>query len=307
MMLFSERKKLAEKYEKWISENKQILDCPLTVISWLVSEGYLGKIKISELEKLIVESKNQIRGFQKSIEKRDKQIQGLNKGLSKTQKKSYKIKESKSQDIITIANQTEKERNLLQRIADLEAKLAESEKKYKNLFNTFKECQEADQKFKNEQYQEDLKLIDDLEKTENDVYKLRYELAGADETISQLKQQLKEKDKENNELVFIIEEMEQFVWEQLNNENFDKYKAYDEMFTKIKQLTRNSPYEKKGQDKISFTIEQLNLLYKTLTIEDVWRAMKKGWWLNNGQCLQLRQIIDNQIKQLKGKVEDVKD
>ena len=59
-------------------------------------------------------------------------------------------------------------------------------------------------------------------------------------------------------------------------------------------------YYKERQDKISFTIEQLNLLYKTLTIEDVWRAMKKGWWLNNGQCLQLRQIIDNQIKQLKG-------
>lgn len=128
MMLFSERKKLAGKYEKWISENKQILDCPLTVISWLVSEGYLQKTKISELEKELVESKNQIRGFQKAIEKRDKQIQGLNKGLSKTQKQSYKIKESKSQDIITIANQIEKERNLSQQVADLEAKLALTKK-----------------------------------------------------------------------------------------------------------------------------------------------------------------------------------
>jgi predicted RNase H-like nuclease (RuvC/YqgF family) len=53
------------------------------------------------------------------------------------------------------------------------------------------------------------------------------------------------------------------------------------------------------QDKISFAVKQLNLLYKTLTIEDVWREMKKGWWLNNGECKQLRQLIDNQIEELK--------
>lgn len=58
-------------------------------------------------------------------------------------------------------------------------------------------------------------------------------------------------------------------------------------------------YEQANQDKISFCIEQLNLLYKTLTTEDTWRAMKKGWWLNNGECLQLRKTIDNQIEAIK--------
>lgn len=55
MMIFSERKKLAEQYEKWISENKDVLDCPLSVISWLVGEGYLGKTKTSDLEAKLAE------------------------------------------------------------------------------------------------------------------------------------------------------------------------------------------------------------------------------------------------------------
>lgn len=50
MMFFSERKKLAEEYEKWISENKEILDCPLTIISWLVGEGWVSNKKASELK-----------------------------------------------------------------------------------------------------------------------------------------------------------------------------------------------------------------------------------------------------------------
>ena len=58
MMFFSERKKLAEQYEKWISENKHILDCPLTVISWLVGEGYLRKTKVADLEAKLAESEH---------------------------------------------------------------------------------------------------------------------------------------------------------------------------------------------------------------------------------------------------------
>lgn len=45
MMFFSERKKLAEEYEKWVSENKDIMDCPLSVISYLVMKGYLTDVK----------------------------------------------------------------------------------------------------------------------------------------------------------------------------------------------------------------------------------------------------------------------
>lgn len=60
MMFFSERKKLAEEYEKWVSENKDVLDCPLTVISWLVAEGYVGKTKVADLEAKLAESEEKI-------------------------------------------------------------------------------------------------------------------------------------------------------------------------------------------------------------------------------------------------------
>ena len=107
-----------------------------------------------------------------------------------------------------------------------------------------------------------------------------------------LQKTLVEKDKENNELEFIVEEIEQFAWEQLNNDNFDKYKAYDEMYTKIKQLTKNSPYEKQHQDKISFTIEQLE-------------KVKSAFGLINSKLDKVETIkeyihyIEHQIKQLK--------
>ena len=63
MMFFSERKKLAEEYEKWISE-KDVLDCPLTVISWLVAEGYVGKTKAADLEAKLAESEKEKEYYQ---------------------------------------------------------------------------------------------------------------------------------------------------------------------------------------------------------------------------------------------------
>ena len=117
-----------------------------------------------------------------------------------------------------------------------------------------------------------------------------------DQRIAELEEQLAEKDNENNELVFIIEEIEQFAWEQLNNENFDKYKAYDEMLTKIRQLTRHSSYEKQHQDKISFCIEQLEKV-KELLFE---KAIEiTGTSVDSVRLYTINEIFSNQIKELK--------
>lgn len=40
-MLFSERKEISDKYEKWIQENKAIKDCPFSVVTYLDMFGYL--------------------------------------------------------------------------------------------------------------------------------------------------------------------------------------------------------------------------------------------------------------------------
>lgn len=99
-----------------------------------------------------------------------------------------------------------------------------------------------------------------MEKELNKAYEAlndEFELKKLKLENNELKQQLAEKKKENNELVFIVEEIEQFAWEQLNNENLDKYEAYDEMLTKIKQLTRQSSYEEKHQEKTEFAIKKL--------------------------------------------------
>lgn len=129
-------------------------------------------------------------------------------------------------------------------------------------------------------------------------------------SCEQLKQQLIEKQEENNELVFIIEGMEQFIWEQLNNENFDKYKAYVEMFTKIKQLTKHSPYEKTHQDKISFCIEKLEKVKNQIEskVESIYKKLDElnieivceGTSRQLDAYEEIAKKIDNQIKKLKG-------
>lgn len=113
-----------------------------------------------------------------------------------------------------------------------------------------------------------------------------------------LQKTLVEKDKENNELEFIVEEIEQFAWEQLNNDNFDKYKAYDEMYTKIKQLTKNSPYEKQHQDKISFTIEQLEKVKEFFLEEHRDEEMDTDYLITK-DAGEIADFLLYQIKQLK--------
>ena len=41
MILFSERKELADQYNKWLEENPQVLDCPVNVIAFLELNGRL--------------------------------------------------------------------------------------------------------------------------------------------------------------------------------------------------------------------------------------------------------------------------
>ena len=47
MIFFTQRKRLAKKYEEWISKNNA-LDCPFNVISFLSLMGYLNEEKIDE-------------------------------------------------------------------------------------------------------------------------------------------------------------------------------------------------------------------------------------------------------------------
>ena len=163
-----------------------------------------------------------------------------------------------------------------QQIFDLEAKLAAKERDFALLMLS-----------KNEEINEWIAVRDDKNKVIN----------RQTEKINQLKQQLAEKEKENNELIFIIEEIEQFAWEQLNNENFDKYKAYDEMLTKIKQLTKNSPYENHQQDKISFCIEKLQEAKRLLEEKYTYDVGESDFAVIYEDAID--EIIDNQIKQLK--------
>ena len=145
-------------------------------------------------------------------------------------------------------------------VADLEAKLAEKQKLLED-------------------------SIDVHETEEKDIYKLRYELAGADETIQQLKQQLVEKDEEIEKLQHCNDRLAQGI-----------YHSYGEHFIlKVKQ------------DKISFALEQLERLKKLC-------QEKFNWWENSelegdiydksdvsNAYFDIEANIDNQIKQLKEK------
>lgn len=45
MLFFSQRKLIADSYEKWLSENPSVKDCPLTLISFLVSMDLIDEEK----------------------------------------------------------------------------------------------------------------------------------------------------------------------------------------------------------------------------------------------------------------------
>ena len=43
MIYFSERLKVSKKYEEWLKQNTDVLDCPLTVISFLEMHSLLNE------------------------------------------------------------------------------------------------------------------------------------------------------------------------------------------------------------------------------------------------------------------------
>ena len=115
---------------------------------------------------------------------------------------------------------------------------------------------------------------------EKDNYHLRYELAGADETITNLKQQLEEKDKE-------IEKLKQ-QYTILENEN-----------GKLTTELIMGKY-KKAQKEVSFGMQ---LAIQELEKVKEWLEPK---YFDYEQINYLTRIIDNQIKKIKGE-KDVKD
>lgn len=50
MLLFGDRNKLAEIYQKWIEENN-VMDCALSVITWLAGNGLLKEEEAFEFVK----------------------------------------------------------------------------------------------------------------------------------------------------------------------------------------------------------------------------------------------------------------
>lgn len=43
MIFFSQRLKISEKYEEWLKQNANVLDCPLTVITFLEMHSLLNE------------------------------------------------------------------------------------------------------------------------------------------------------------------------------------------------------------------------------------------------------------------------
>ena len=120
---------------------------------------------------------------------------------------------------------------------------------------------------------EQKRIIDDFAKQlkEKDNYHLRYELAGADETIANLRQQLEEKDKEIERLQKVDD-----IW-------FD---SYDNTIKTLKQ------------NQTQLAIQELEKVNKYAD-ED----FRKHCYID---AVQLEKFINQQIKELKGE-KDVKD
>lgn len=54
MILFTERLKIAEKYKEWLEQNKQVLDCPMSVVTFLEINSLLNEKAV----KKFLEEKN---------------------------------------------------------------------------------------------------------------------------------------------------------------------------------------------------------------------------------------------------------
>lgn len=163
-------------------------------------------------------------------------------------------------------------------IADLEAKLAESEKKVKHWHNLYNERDKQFQSVRQRYH-----LLNKLQSNYDKKDKLHLAYMQCAELVDeneQLKQQLAEKDKEIKQLKLDLR-MFKSVTEFLNCYGIEK--AREVLFQTEKT---------KNQDKISFAIEKLVGVQKYISDNAVYVEEESfGREINN--------FIDNQIKQLK--------
>ena len=147
---------------------------------------------------------------------------------------------------------------------------------------------------------------------EKDNYHLRYELAGADETITNLKQQLAEKQNTINE---INKEFVQAVhdWKALCAEKDKEIEKLKQQYTILENENGKLTTElimdkyKKAQKEVSFG-KQLAIQELEKLRNDIWELDIGDYYFQNGGILEnikikradVLKLIDQQIKELKG-------
>lgn len=130
---------------------------------------------------------------------------------------------------------------------------------------------------------------------ESNAYKLRIELAGADETITQLKQQLAEKEKDIHDRIKQVRTLYVQLYE------LQKAVEYCHDYHKKNKLTPVTLYnytnEKHNQDKISFAVKKLE------KVKEFCDGIKLSMiYISQEDTTKIQTIIeeiDNQIEELK--------
>ena len=194
-------------------------------------------------------------------------------------------------------------------IANLEAKLAESEKKFIVANNLRKNADEVLLNYKTEKYGLD-KTIQELRKMklslpekewyykgfENCERQMSSHIADLTLEVKELKQQLAEKEKENLTLFSML-------YKTLEKQGCENIVSTIEQMTNL-TLEKQSNWFKgncvKDQDKISFALEQLEKVKEEMDLRP--RGVSKGWKNKEYDTLveeDVYEVIDNQIKQLK--------
>ena len=199
---------------------------------------------------------------------------------------SYRGAESKFKNQIKSLKQ---ENEILKNcVADLEAKLAESEKQNKRLYNENESAERILRMSSDEQTREIKRLQNELSSKVDYIHELV-------EVKDDYKQQLAEKDKEIKELLN-YDRCSHCSYGQANKEYREKCSELIEELAEVKNscdyyMNRANDLLLKDQDKISFSVEQLEKVkehfinIKTPTLGVIRRS-------------EMVMYIDNQIKQL---------